>query len=145
MQFYVFDVSYFEIKARDIQNSGEISIISAECIKKNGTVMIPDNCQRISSQALAKYDFEKYVERDDVYLVAKTSTVIKVGRKPKGCIPNRSSVILIPKKEVSITPEDIQYYYTEDFRRFYDIALNRQNFMLSTDFVSLYFLGKRVS
>ena len=145
MQFDIFDVSYFEVKARDIQNSGEISVVSAEYIKKNGTVIIPDNCQHVNLQALAEYDFGKYVERDDVYIAAKTSTVIKVGRKPKGCIPNRSSVILIPKKEVSITPEDIQYYYTEDFRRFYDIALNRQNFMLSTDFVSLYFLGKRVS
>lgn len=145
MQFDIFDVSYFDIKGRDVKKHGEISIISPENIKKNGTVILPKICQYINAETLMKYDPQKYAERDDVYIAAKTSTLIKVGRKPKGCIPNRSSVILIPKEEVSITQEDIQYYYTEDFRRFYDIALNRQNFTLTTDFASRYFLGKRVS
>ncbi len=145
MQFGIFDVLYHEIKARDIQSGGDACIISSECIKKNGTVILPEKRQYVNTAAFVNYPLYEYVDRDDVFLASKTSTTLKVGRKPKGCIPNRSSVILIPKKEVSITPYDIQYYYTEDFRRFYDIALNRQNFMLSTDFVSLYFLGKRVS
>jgi len=50
--------------------------------------------------------------------------------------------ILIPKGEFVLTDGQLSLYQSETFRHFYEVALNKQQMSLATDFGALYFLGK---
>ncbi len=146
LQFGVFDVQCsMQIKQRDYNAGGDICVVSAACIDGDGSVHLDDGCRHVASSDISKYEIAAYAERDDVFFAAARSSVLKVARKPKGCVPNPSTVLLIPKKDVTITGEDVAYYLTDEFRYFYTIALNHRKFLLSTDYLSQYFLGKVVS
>ncbi|MBE6719844.1 MAG: hypothetical protein E7571_04190 [Ruminococcaceae bacterium] len=146
MQFNLFNVyCNKQLKQRDYNANGDVCVISASCIDSDGDVNIGNDCRHVKANTIKNYDVSDYVERDDVFFAAATSSVLKVGRKPKGCIPNSSTVLLVPKTNVNITVNDLRYFSSDEFKNFYDVALNHQNFLLSTDRVSQYFLGKVVS
>ena len=145
MRFNLFNVySGNQIKQRDYNSGGDVCVISASCIDGDGEVTLTGDCRHVTSSAIKEYRISEYVERDDVLFAAAQSSTLKVARKPKGCVPNPSTVLLIPKEDVKITDDDIDYYSSQEFRRFYDVALNHQSFMLSSDSLSQYFLGKVV-
>ena len=146
MRFDLFDVRCSnQIKQRDYDVNGDVRVISASNIDVNGNVNINDNCRFVKSVNVNDYDISEFTERDDVFFAASKSSVLKVARKPKGCIPNPSTVLLIPKDNVTITRADVDYFFSPEFKAFYDVALNHQGFMLSTDRLSQYFLGKVVN
>lgn len=146
LRFDLFDVKCStQIKQRDYKTTGDICVISAACIDSDGNVHIDESCRHVTSADISNYDIAGYAERDDVLFSAATSSVLKVARKPKGCVPNQSTVLLIPKNDIVITNRDLDYFLSDEFRNFYNVALNHQNFILSKDHLSQYFLGKAVS
>ena len=143
LQFNLFNVfSATQLKPRDYKPNGDICVISASCIDSGGEVVLDDSCRHVTSSDISGYAVADYVERDDIFFAAANSSVLKVARKPKGCIPNPTTVLLVPKDNVSITVKDLKYFASEEFRSFYNTALNHQEFVLSTDRLSRYFLGK---
>ena len=146
LQFGLFDVQCSsQLKQRDYHEGGDLCVISSACIDSTGSVHLSDRCNRVYSDDISRYDIAAFAERDDVFVAAVHSTVLKVGRKPKGCIPNPSTILLVPKKNVQFTDEDLRYFSTPEFKNFYYTALNHQDFLLSSDYASQYFLGKVVS
>ena len=146
LQFDLFDVQCSsQIKQRDYSANGDVCVISAACISGDGKVNIESGCRHVVSSEISKYEVSRYVDRDDIFFAAAKSSVLKVARKPKGCIPNPSTVLLIPKDNVNITLSDLNYFSSDEFKYFYNVALNHQNFILSADHLSKYFLGKVVS
>ena len=143
LEFNLFTVhNSSQIKQRDYNAGGDICVISAACIDCDGNVKLDGRCRYVKSSDVGKYDISEFVQRDDVFFAAAKSTVLKVARKPKGCIPNPSTVLLVPKDDVTITGDDISYFLSPEFKSFYDVALNHQRFVLSSDGLSQYFLGK---
>lgn len=143
LQFGLFDIiSGNNIKQRDYDANGNICVISAACIDLNGNVNTDKNCRYVMSSSIKENEAFNYIDRDDVFFASKKSTLLKVGKKPKGCIPGPSTVLLVPKNKIKITKDDLKYFSTNEFKQFYDTALNHQGFILSSDRISQYFLGK---
>ena len=61
---------------------------------------------------------------------------------PPNCIADGSVAILSVIDNTTITKEDIAYYATEEFCKFYSIARNRGTRSLNIDNNSVFFFGK---
>ena len=61
---------------------------------------------------------------------------------PKNCIADGSVAILTTIGDTVITKEDLAYYATEEFSKFYSIARNRGTRSLNIDNNSVFFFGK---
>jgi DNA (cytosine-5)-methyltransferase 1 len=61
---------------------------------------------------------------------------------PMGCIADGSVAILTTINGEKVTKEDLAYYATEEFSRFYCIARNRGTRSLNIDNNSVFFYGK---
>ena len=62
---------------------------------------------------------------------------------PEGCIVDGSVAILKPKKDKkrNVTKEDLKYYSSDEFRKFYRIARNYRTRSLNIDNNSIFFFG----
>ena len=65
----------------------------------------------------------------------------RVMKNKKGFIVNGSVAILIPKENIELTEEQMRYYSTEEYRKFYKIARNHQTRSLNVDSTSVFFYG----
>lgn len=65
----------------------------------------------------------------------------RVIRKPKNTLVNGSLAILIPKKNIVPTEEQLAYFSTQEYRDFYQIARNYQTRSLNVDACSVFFYG----
>ena len=61
---------------------------------------------------------------------------------PQGCIADGSVAILTTIDGERVTKEDLAYYATEEFSKFYSIARNRGTRSLNIDNNSVFFFGK---
>jgi DNA (cytosine-5)-methyltransferase 1 len=68
----------------------------------------------------------------------------RVVKKPKGTSVNGSVAIFELKDNESVTDEDLKYFSTEEFRKFYAIARNLSTRSLNLDNISVYYFGKKV-
>jgi len=61
--------------------------------------------------------------------------------KPKECLVNGSLAVLIPKKGIIPTKEQLAFFSTQEYRNFYQIARNFQTRSLNVDACSVFFYG----
>ena len=83
----------------------------------------------------------EYLDRDDVYLTPNMTYKPRVMRKPKNCVVNGSLAILIPKKDIVPTDKQMEFFSTQEYREFYQIARNYQTRSLNVDACSVFFYG----
>ncbi|MBR1531386.1 MAG: hypothetical protein IJ643_04940 [Eubacterium sp.] len=146
LEFNIFNVcTSNKIKQSDYNPRGDIRVISSACIDSERNVNVDEKCKFAQSKDIDKYDVFEYANRDDVFFASANGTALKIARKPKGCVPNPSTVLLVPKGDVAITEKDIEFLSSPEFKSFYDVALNHQCFTLSSGSISQYFLGKTVA
>lgn len=126
-----------------LQKSGNIPVIKSRNINDAGTKIesVPGYDSFIAkadAQALAVY---AYLDSDEVYLTPNMTYKPRVIRKPKNTLVNGSVAILIPRKGVVPTQEQLSYFSTSEYRSFYRIARNYQTRSLNVDACSVYFYG----
>lgn len=78
---------------------------------------------------------------ENVFLTPNMTYKPRVMRKPKGVLVNGSVAILIPKKEMLISDKQLEYFSSDEYREFYQIARNFQTRSLNVDACSVYFYG----
>lgn len=84
----------------------------------------------------------KYLNHTECVLVPNLSYNPRACFMPLGCIADGSVAILTTINGVKVTKEDLAYYATEEFCRFYNIARNRGTRSLNIDNNSVFFYGK---
>jgi DNA (cytosine-5)-methyltransferase 1 len=124
-----------------------IRVIRSRNINDDGTriVSLKNYDSYIEEDKAKKLPVYDFLENDTVFLAPNMSYNPRVARKPRGALVNGSVAILIPKDKAEITTEQLIYFSSEEFRKFYRIARNYQTRSLNIDSSSVFFFGlKRI-
>jgi DNA (cytosine-5)-methyltransferase 1 len=62
-------------------------------------------------------------------------------RNTENVVVNGSVAVLIPKKEMELTEKQMEYFSSDEYRQFYQIARNFQTRSLNVDSTSVFFYG----
>lgn len=150
MIFNIFDV----FRDRQITNSNSfktsynedyIWVIKSRNISDNAKEInhIEDYDQYVSLDNIKKYNVSNYLNDENVYITPNMTYKPRVCKKPVGTLVNGSVAILIPKNNIKLSSEDMEYFSSDEYRSFYKIARNFQTRSLNIDKTSVFFFGKR--
>lgn len=90
------------------------------------------------ARELAAY---KYVGDNEVYLTPNMTYLPRVIENIPGSIPDGSVAVLIPNAKMKLTKEQMDYFASSEYRRFYGIARNLSTQSINVDNCSVYFYG----
>lgn len=143
-QFYVF-------RDRQITNSNTIKekckdsirVIKARNIRDDGKkiIDIEGYDTYIKPEVVKKLSVYKYMGDENVYLTPNMTYKPRVICNLKGAVVNGSVAVLIPKNKIKLTEKQMEYFATDEYRKFYKIARNYQTRSLNVDSTSVYFYG----
>jgi DNA (cytosine-5)-methyltransferase 1 len=149
MKFDVFQVFRDrQVTTKLLGASGDIRVIKSRNISDDGLeiLTLKDYDSYISRENASKLAVYKYLENDWVYLTPNMTYKPRVIRKPKGTIVNGSAAILTLRAgESPLTKLQLEYFSSNEYRRFYRIARNHQTRSLNIDAKSVFFFGKLVT
>lgn len=117
------------LKSRNIDDSGK------------HILDIPNYDSYIDRAKLSNFAVSAYLDSDNVFLTPNMTYKPRVMRKPKGFLVNGSVAILIPKRNIDISDKQLEYFSSNEYRNFYQIARNFQTRSLNVDSCSVYFYG----
>ena len=144
MEFDIFTV----FRDRQITNpmlkpEGEVRVLKSRNINDDGTeiIDIEGYDSYIDVNTLTKLSVYKYFNNTDIYLTPNMTYNPRVMKMPKGVTVNGSLAILIPKKNIVLTDEEMKYFASKEYREFYRIARNYQTRSLNIDSSSVCFFG----
>lgn len=84
----------------------------------------------------------KYLNHTECVLIPNLSYNPRACFMPQGCIADGSVAILTTTNDGQVSQEDLTYYATDEFCKFYHIARNRGTCSLNIDNNSVFFFGK---
>ena len=132
-----------QITNKLLSNAGDIRVLKSRNISDNGknVIDIDGYDSYISSiEARSLFVFE-YLQREDVYLTPNMTYKPRMMRKPAGTLVNGSLAILIPKGQIIPTETQLEFFSTQEYRDFYQVARNYQTRSLNVDACSVFFYG----
>lgn len=132
-----------QITNRQLSNLGDIRVLKSRNISDDGKeiVDLSDYDSYIDYDALRGLAVSEYLDRDDVYLTPNMTYKPRMMQKPKHCVVNGSLAILIPKNDTVPTEKQLEFFSTQEYREFYQIARNYQTRSLNVDACSVFFYG----
>ena len=124
-------------------NSCDIRVIKARNISNDGSeiVDIEGYDSYIADEKAKGLGVYKFLNADNVYLTPNMTYYPRVMKKPKNTLVNGSVAILIPKTDFELTEEQMKFFSTDEYRKFYWVARNHQTRSLNVDSCSVYFFG----
>ena len=136
---YIHKKQYSSSMTIAINVGGYSSHASAQLVAR--TIVIAQTLDDVfKSEALVDL-VKKDLEKDDVYLTPNMTYKPRVIKKPKHCVVNGSVAILIPKDGQIPTDKQMEFFSTDEYRLFYQIARNYQTRSLNVDSCSVFFYG----
>lgn len=120
-----------------LSNSGKIRVLRSKNIQDDGSIINKDGYDKYIDD-VSKFQIGRYLNKKPIIMVNftyKTRATIL----PDNMIPNGSIAILTPK--VSVYPEDLSFYSSNEFRAYYEIVKSKSRFTLNIDESSLYYIG----
>lgn len=136
---------------RQITNSNSVHENGEDCLRVLKSRNISDDGKEIidipgydsymrkaDAERLATYAF---FGNRDVYLTPNMTYKPRVMRNPADVVVNGSVAVLIPREEMRLTDHQLEYFSSDEYRRFYRIARNYQTRSLNVDATSVYFYG----
>jgi DNA (cytosine-5)-methyltransferase 1 len=146
MEFDIFTV----FRDRQITNlmlksNGDVRVLKSRNINDDGTqiIDIEGYDSYIDINNLKNLGVYKFLDNTDIYLTPNMTYNPRVMKMPKGIAVNGSVAILIPKKNIVLTDEEMKYFSSKEYREFYRIARNYQTRSLNIDSSSVYFFGRK--
>lgn len=97
----------------------------------------------ISKEIVSGMPTYKYINDDSVYITPNMTYFPRVCKKPTGVVTDGSVAILIPKCNVELSEEDMEYFSSDEYRSFYVIARNRQTRSINIDAISVFWFGRK--
>mgnify|MGYP004657852695 CR=1 FL=1 len=146
MQFGIFTV----VRDRQITKrllkskpgKGQIRVLKARNITDDGRVVDIDGYDAFMDIEDAKRcAIYKYVGDHSVYLSPNMTYNPRVIENNGDWIPDGSVAVLVPTKGVRLSVEQMAYFATDEFRRFYAVARNHSTQSINIDKNSVFFFG----
>lgn len=123
-----------------LSNEGDIRVLRSKNILDNGDIVeISGYDKYISKSVLENFAVSKFINQDCIIMPNFTYNT-RASILPKNCVPNGSIAILIPNKNLR-KQIDLNYYATDDFRKYYAIVKNNAKFTINIDSNSIYYIG----
>ena len=119
---------------------GKIRVLKSRNIGDNTIIDIEGYDTYIDD--VSDLEVGKYLNHTECVLVPNLSYYPRACFMPQGCIADGSVAILTTIDGERVTKEDLAYYATEEFSKFYSIARNRGTRSLNIDNNSVFFYGK---
>ncbi|MSV24646.1 DNA (cytosine-5-)-methyltransferase [Selenomonas sp. WCA-380-WT-3B 3/] len=116
------------IKARNIKDDGTI-----ENIQGYDTYIAPDICEKLS--------ISRYLNDVSIYLTPNMTYNPRVIRNVPNTIPDGSVAVLIPKEKIHLSQEQLNFFSSDEYRKFYKIARNLSTQSINVDANSVFFYG----
>ena len=148
LDFNVFDV----FRDRQITKANTLTkptketlwVIKAKNINdEGGGVSHIENYDFYISEKVAKdLGAYKYVNDKSIYLTPNMTYNPRVAENVENSIVDGSTAILIPKFPFRLTNLQINYFSSEEYRRFYGLARNLSTQSINVDKTSVFFYGK---
>lgn len=123
------------------KSTGKVRVLKSRNIGNNEIINIPDYDCYIDDAML--YDVSKFMNKSGCVLLPNLTYNPRACFMPRGCIADGSVAILTPNDKGSVvSEEDLAFYATDDFAKFYSIARNLGTRSLNIDNNSVFFFGK---
>lgn len=119
---------------------GKVRVLKSRNIGNNEVINIPGYDTYIDD--VSGLEVGKYFDKTECVLVPNLSYNPRACFMPLGCITDGSVAILTTINGETVTKDDLAYYATEEFGRFYCVARNRGTRSLNIDNNSVFFFGK---
>jgi len=119
---------------------GAIRVLKSRNIGSNEIIDIEGYDTYIDD--ISSLEVGKYLNHTECVLVPNLTYYPRACFMPQNCIADGSVAILTVIDDEVVTEEDLAYYATEEFSRFYSIARNRGTRSLNIDNNSVFFFGK---
>lgn len=136
---------------RQITNSNTLSFNDENCIRVIKSRNISDNGKEIidipgydsyiKKQTVESLSTYKYIDKKNVYITPNMTYKPRVMRNVGNTVVNGSVAILIPKEDIELSDKQMEYFSSEEYRKFYQIARNYQTRSLNVDATSVFFYG----
>ncbi len=142
MQFNLFKAYRDRSITKSVTKSiGKVRVLKSRNIGDNEIVNIPDyDCYM---DDISNLDVAKFINQKHCVLVPNLTYNPRACMLPPNCIADGSVAILtLINKETQITKQDLAFYATDDFTKFYAIARNMGTRSLNIDNNSVFFFGK---
>ena len=125
------------------RGDGQIRVLKSRNISDDGKRIIDIDgydtyMDEDKARELAAY---RYVGDRGVYLTPNMTYRPRVMRNTEKFIVNGSVAVLIPNEEICLSDEQLEYFSSDEYRRFYQIARNYQTRSLNVDSSSVFFYG----
>ena len=122
---------------------GTIRVLKSRNISDNGKeiVDIPGYDSYIEKSTAEKLSAYKFVGNDTVYLTPNMTYKPRLMKNNAKALVNGSVAVLIPKEELALSEKQMEYFSSEEYRKFYQIARNYQTRSLNVDATSVFFYG----
>ena len=125
-----------QITKKHLKSNGKYRVLKARNIGNNEIIDIENYDCYIDD--ISKFSIKKFLNKD-VILIPNLTYYPRATFLPKNTICDGSVAILSPKKEV--TNKDLEYFSSDEFRKYYKIARNYGTRSLNIDRNSVYFFG----
>ena len=148
MEFGIFDV----FRDRQITKKNTVSkneencirVIKARNILDDGTVVdIPGYDMFINYKNNQRLTAMQYVNDMSIYLTPNMTYKPRVIRNVKNVVPDGSVAVLWPKDGRNISDEQLSFFATDEYRKFYFVARNMSTQSINVDKTSVFFYGVR--
>lgn len=122
---------------------GSMRVLKSRNISDDGkkVIDIPGYDAYIESSVAVNLSAYKFVGNDEVYLTPNMTYKPRVMKNQKDVLVNGSIAVLIPKEPMKLTEKQMEYFSTDEYRKFYQIARNYQTRSLNVDATSVFFYG----
>lgn len=127
------------------QNNGNnyLRVIKSRNISDDGKkiIDIPGYDAYIEKNKVETLSAYKFVGNENVYLTPNMTYKPRVMRNSGNMVVNGSVAVLIPREEMKLSEKQMEYFSSEEYRKFYQIARNYQTRSLNVDATSVFFYG----
>jgi DNA (cytosine-5)-methyltransferase 1 len=141
MQLDVFDsFRDRQITKSMLSDKGKIRVLRSKNMQDDGTIIDKEGYDKYIDD-VSSFQVGKFLNKQPIIMVNFTyntrATVL-----PDNMIPNGSIAVLLPK--VEINKDELSFYSTPDFRKYYEIVKSKSRYTLNIDESSLYYIGKKL-
>ena len=142
MEFNVFKAYRDRVITKSLtKENGQVRVLKSRNIGDNQIIDIPEYDSYVDN--IEGLDVSKFLNKTNCVLLPNLTYNPRACFLPKGCIADGSVAILtLANNDEVITKEDLSFYATDKFTKFYAIARNLGTRSLNIDNNSVFFFGK---
>ncbi|MDO8668348.1 MAG: DNA cytosine methyltransferase [bacterium] len=142
LKFNVFNVFRDRnITKKHTNSQGEIRVLKSRNINNNKIVNIPQYDSYIKAKDLNNFSVSKFLNNNNCILVPNLTYNPRACFLPENSITDGSVAILTPKNGDKINKKHLEYFSSDEFKRFYMTAKNLGTRSLNIDSNFVYFFG----